>query len=237
MAKLLVKLDHVATLREARRARTPDPVFAAAIAEVAGASGVVLHLRSDRRHIKERDLELLRQTIKTHLTIEVSPTQEMLRLVRQIKPERVVLVPERAGEITTESGLDVVRNREMLSKELPMLAESGIQLGLFIDPDVDQVKAAHKLNVEVVQLNMARYADARTEVARFQQWNNITTAANAAHKFHLVVSAAHDVSYQHAQDLKNIKDIDEFVVGFAIITRALQLGMDRAVREMVDIVK
>lgn len=237
MAKLLVKLDHVASLREARRAKVPDPVIAAGVAEMAGADGVVVHLRGDRRHIKERDLELLKQTVKTRLTIEVTTTQEMLRLVRQVKPDRVVLVAERPDEITTETGLDVVRNREMLSKELPMLAESGIQVGLFIDPDVDQIKAAHKLDADFVHLNVSRYSDAKTEVDRYHLWNNIMTAASTARKLHLQVGLSHGLSYHDIRDFKAAKDIDEFVVGFAIMARALQLGLDRAVREMVDLVK
>lgn len=236
MGKLLVKLDHVATLREARRSRVPDPSLAAGLVEMAGANGVVVQLRSDRKHIKEKDLDALKLMVKTRLNIEVAPTQELLRLVRQVKPDRVILVAERPEEVTIDSGLDLVRNREMLSKEIPMLAESGIQIGLFIDPDVDQVKAAHKLDADIVYLNAARYCDARTEVDRYHQWNSILAAANAAHKLHLQVGLSQNLNYHDIRDFHG-KEIDEFVVGFAILTRALMLGMDRAVREMVELIR
>ncbi|MFM7201809.1 MAG: pyridoxine 5'-phosphate synthase [Myxococcota bacterium] len=239
MPKLLIKLDHVASLREARRAKEPDPILAASLAELAGADGVVVHLRNDRRHIKERDLELLRQTVKSHLTIEITPTQEMLRLVRQIKPDRVMLVPERPDEITIESGLDVVRSRDMLSKELPLLQESGIEVGVFLDPDVDQVKAAHKLNTKVVHLNFLRCALAKTDAEREIQRSSLVLVAGAAKKLYLNVGLSHALTYAdlRSRDIRGCKDFDEFVVGYAVMARAMMLGMDRAVRELVDLVK
>ncbi len=237
MSRLLVKVDHIATLREGRRATEPDPIIAAAVAEMAGADGVVVHLRGDRRHIKSRDLELLRQTIKTRLVLQIAPTQEMTSIAHQVKPDQVMLVQERPDEVTTETGLDVIRDRESLAKHLAALKDGDIPVGLVIEPDIDQVKAAHKLDVDAVQFNMSRYCDAKFAMDRFHAFNGIVNAAKAASKLNLTVLVGQGLTYHNIQDLQAIQEIDEYVVGFAIIARAVIVGMDRAVREMVELLK
>jgi pyridoxine 5-phosphate synthase len=237
MARLQVNVDHVATLREARRVGYPDPVVAAAMAEMAGADGITVHLRGDRRHIKERDLELLRQTVQTRLNIEMAATPEMVKIAQQIKPHQVTLVPERPDELTTEGGLDVIRARDAVQKAVSRLKEGDMQVSLFIDPDVEQIKAAHKLDVDTVELNTGRYCDAKFQVDRFHAYNNLVNAAKAAAKLNLVVAAGHGLHYHNVKDLHGISEIEEYNIGFSIVARAVLVGFDRAVREMVALLK
>ncbi len=236
MAKLLVNVEHVASLRRARRHRYPEPSFAAAMVELGGADGISVHLRADRRHIEEADLELLRQTVGSRLNLEIAPTHDLLKVARQIKPDQVTIVPERPDEITTESGMDIIRDREMLGKGVAQLKESDIPVHIFIDPDIDQVKAAHKMDVDGVELNVGRYCEARAQIDRFHAFNSIVTAAKAASKLNLVVSAGLGLDYHNIRDLRAIGELEEFHVGYAVIARAMLVGMERAVREMVDLV-
>src|SRR6059058_1815740 len=163
MTKLGVNIDHIATIREARKTNEPDPVAAAVIAELAGADGITVHLRSDRRHIQDRDVEILRQVVKTRLNLEMAATQEMLKIAITAKPHQVTLVPERREEITTEGGLDVVLNSVQLKPAVKMLEEGGIHVSVFVDPDLEQVKEAHQIDAHAIEINTAAYADARDE--------------------------------------------------------------------------
>lgn len=237
MSRLQVKLDHVATLRQARRAGYPDPVTAAAIVEMAGAAGVTVHLRGDRRHIQERDLEILKRTVQTRLNVMMACNQETVRLAMNLKPDLVTFLPERSDELTTEAGLDLERNRDAISKAVSLLKGSGVGVSLFIEPDVDMVKAAHKLDVDTVELNTGRYSDAKQEIDRFRFYDRIAVAARAAHKLKLVVAAGHGLTYHNARDIRYIQEIEEYNIGHAVVSRAVLLGLDRAVREMVDILK
>ena len=237
MSRLSVKLDHIATLRQARRAGYPDPITAAAIAEMAGAEGITVHLRGDRRHVQERDLEILQRTVQTRLNVMMACNQETVRLALNLGPAMVTFVPERSDELTTESGLDLDRNRDAISKATSLLKGSGIGVSLFIDPDVEMVKAAHKLDVDAVELNTGRYADAKQEIDRFRIYDRISASARAAHKLKLVVAAGHGLNYHNIKDIRYIQEIEEYNVGHAIVARAVLLGMDRAVREMADLLK
>ena len=166
MLRLGVNVDHVATVRQARRAAEPDPIQAAVLAELGGADGITVHLRADRRHIQDRDVEILRQVVKTRLNLEMAATQEMVRIALTVKPDQVTLVPERREEVTTEGGLDAVLNAVQLKPTVKTLHEGGIEVSLFVDPDLEQVKESHKLGVQAVEINTAAYADARDEPAR-----------------------------------------------------------------------
>jgi len=237
MARLQLKLDHVASLREVRQASEPDPVTVAALAELAGVDGVVVHLRGDRRHIKERDLEILRQTIKSRLTLEMAPTPEVLKVALQMKPHQVTLLPERAGERTNEGGMDCVRNRETLLKIIGPLKEANIEVALLLEPDIEQVKSAHRLDIDAVEFNAASYVDARQMMEAERALSNLAMAAKAAYKLRLGVSIGHRLNYLNVKQLRTIPEIGEYNIGYSILARGLLVGIDRAVREMVELLR
>jgi pyridoxine 5-phosphate synthase len=232
MARLGVNVDHVATVRQARRVPEPDPVQAAILAELGGAAGITVHLRADRRHIQDRDVEILRQVVKTRLNVEMAATQEMVRLALTVKPDQVTLVPERREEVTTEGGLDVVLNSLQLKPVVRMLAEGGIQVSLFVDPDLEQVKEAHKLDAHAIELNTAAYADAREERAREAALRKVTDAARLGRKLGLEVHAGHGLTYRNVGPIAALAEMSELNIGHNIVARALLVGMERAVREM-----
>jgi len=231
-ARLGVNVDHVATLRQARRATYPDPVAAALMAELAGADQITIHLREDRRHIQDRDLQVLRKTVTTRLNLEMAVAQEMLRIAYEVKPDMVTLVPERREELTTEGGLDAVSGREAVRKAVKTLRDAEIEVSLFIDPDLDQVKAAHRAEAHAVELHTGRYCDARLASDRRRELNRILDAAKAAAKLGLQVAAGHGLNYQNVLPVAAIAEIEEFNIGHAIVGHALLVGMERAVREM-----
>jgi pyridoxine 5-phosphate synthase len=231
-ARLGVNVDHVATLRQVRRAAYPDPVAAAVMAELAGADQITIHLREDRRHIQERDLQVLRKTVTTRLNLEMAVAQEMLRIAYEVKPDIVTLVPERREELTTEGGLDVVSGREAVRKAVKTLRDAEIEVSLFIDPDLDQVKAAHRAEAQVVELHTGRWCDARLAPDRRRELNRILDATKAAAKLGLQVAAGHGLNYQNVLPVAAIPEIEELNIGHAIVAHALLVGMERAVREM-----
>lgn len=233
MIRLGVNIDHVASVRQARRASEPDPVHAALAAEVAGADGITAHLRADRRHIRERDLEVLRQVVKTRLNVEMAATQEMLRIALTVKPEQVTLVPERREEITTEGGLDVVLNSAQLRTVVKALQEGGIQVSLFVDPALEQVKEAHKIAAQAVEINTAAYAEARDERAAQAELDRASDAARLGRKLGLKVHAGHGLDYRNVVALAALPELSELNIGHSIVARAVLVGMERAVREMV----
>jgi pyridoxine 5-phosphate synthase len=234
LIRLGVNIDHVATLRQARRASEPDPVQAAVLAELGGASGITVHLRSDRRHIQDRDLELLRQVVKTRLNVEMAATQEMVRIALTVKPDQVTLVPERREEVTTEGGLDVVLNSVQLKPVVKTLEEGGIHVSLFVDPDLEQVKASHKVSAQAIEINTASWADARGTRAREAALKKITDAARLARKLELGVHGGHGLTYENVGPIAAIPEMAELNIGHNVVARSVLVGMERAVREMLE---
>jgi len=231
-ARLGVNVDHVATLRQARRAAYPDPVAAALLAELGGADQITIHLREDRRHIQDRDLQVMRKTVSTRLNLEMAATQEMVKIAYETRPDEVTLVPERREELTTEGGLDVVRGRDALAKVVKTLRDADILVSLFIDPDLDQVKASHRVEAQVVEIHTGRYCDARLPADRRRELARIVDAVKSAAKLGLQVSAGHGLNYQNVLPVAAISEIEEFNIGHAIVGRAVLVGMERAVGDM-----
>jgi pyridoxine 5-phosphate synthase len=230
--RLGVNIDHVATVRQARRAPEPDPVHAAVLAELGGADGITVHLRSDRRHVQDRDVELLRQVVKTRLNLEMAATQEMVRIALTVKPDQVTLVPERREELTTEGGLDVVLNSAQLKPIVKMLEEGGIHVSLFVDPDPEQVKEVHRIAGRSFEINTAAYADARDERTRQAALRKVADAARIGQKLGLRVHAGHGLTYQNVRAVAAVPEMEELNIGHNIVARAVLVGMERAVREM-----
>jgi pyridoxine 5-phosphate synthase len=235
--RLGVNVDHVATLRQARRSTYPDPVTAAALAELAGAEQITIHLREDRRHIQDRDLRILRETVQTVLNLEMAATQEMVKIAYDSKPDTVTLVPERREELTTEGGLDVVNQRDALARVVKSLMDGDIAVSLFIDPDLDQVRAAHKVNAERVELHTGRYCETRDPRERERELARILDAAKAATKLGLGVAAGHGLSYDNVKPIARIDEITELNIGHSIVARAVLVGFERAVREMLELMR
>jgi pyridoxine 5-phosphate synthase len=232
-----VNVDHVATLRQARRTTYPDPVTAAAMAELSGAGQITIHLREDRRHIQDRDLRILRETVQTLLNLEMAATQDMVKIAYEYKPDVVTLVPERREEVTTEGGLDVAGQREQVAKIIKNLKDGEITVSLFIDADLDQVRASHKVNADRIELHTGRYCEARNERERARELARIVDAAKAAARLGMGVAAGHGLNYDNVLPIARIQEIDELNIGHAIVARAVLVGFDRAVREMLELMR
>ncbi len=237
MTKLGVNIDHVATVREARKIDIPDPVYAAVLAELAGADGITVHLRGDRRHIKERDVELLSAFIKTRLNIEMATTGEMFDIACRVKPFSVTLVPEKKEEVTTEGGLDVILHQSTLKTLIKDYQSHGIKVSIFVDPDHEQIKRCIKLNTDIIEINTGRYAEAESENERKDELDKIINAAKLAARSGLKVAAGHGLNYRNVKPIASIPEIEELNIGHAIIARAIFVGLERAVREMKDLIK
>ncbi|NMC72827.1 MAG: pyridoxine 5'-phosphate synthase [Geobacteraceae bacterium] len=237
MAQLGVNIDHVATIRQARGGMEPDPVAAAAIAEMAGADGITIHLREDRRHIQDRDLRLLRETVQTKVNLEMAATDEMIAIALAVKPEQCTLVPEKRQELTTEGGLDVRLHAQALEKAVARLQEGGIVVSLFIDPDPDQIKAAAKVGADYVEIHTGCFAEAADGKIEEQELIKIENAVKLASKLGLGVNAGHGLTYTNIKKVAALGGIEEFNIGHSIISRAVLVGLDRAVRDMVDLIK
>jgi pyridoxine 5-phosphate synthase len=231
--RLGVNVDHIATIREARKTNEPDPVAAALTAEMAGADGITVHLRGDRRHIQERDVRMLRDIIKTRLNVEMAATTEMVRLITTIKPDTATLVPERREEITTEGGLDVALNAGILSRTVATLQDSGIAVSIFVDPDLDQIKACQKCGARKIEINTGKYSDSRTPELQDAEWEKVRNAAQLARRFGFEVLAGHGLTYHNVTRIVAIEEIKELNIGHNIIARAAIVGLDTAVRDMV----
>ncbi len=227
--KLGVNLDHIATIREARKAAEPDPVQAALLAELGGADGITVHLRADRRHIKERDVELLRRTVKTMLNVEMGATDEMVDIALKVLPHQVTLVPERREEITTEGGLDVVLQGEFIKPVISKLMAAEIAVSIFVDPDPEQIRACAKLGIPAVEINTGKYAEADD---RERELEAIEKAARLASKLGLRVLAGHGLNYWNVRDIVAIEEIEELNIGHAIVSRAVFVGLKEAVAQM-----
>jgi pyridoxine 5-phosphate synthase len=237
MTQLAINVDHVATIRQARGTTEPDPVTAAAICELAGARGIVVHLREDRRHIQDRDVKLLRQTIKTRLNLEMGASKEMISIALDIGPDMVTLVPEKRQELTTEGGLDVVGQQKKIAKAVEKLKHKNIPVSIFIDPDSDQIKACHEIGATYVEIHTGRYCDAKTADDKENEFQLIASAAEEAYQMGLRVNAGHGLDYLNAGRIAALDTIEELSIGHAIISRSVFVGLDQAVREMLDIVK
>ncbi|HUL60703.1 MAG TPA: pyridoxine 5'-phosphate synthase [Anaeromyxobacteraceae bacterium] len=235
-ARLGVNVDHVATLRQMRRTPYPDPVVAAALAELAGADQITIHLREDRRHIQDRDLQILRRTVQTRLNLEMAATQEMVRTAYEVKPDMVTLVPERREELTTEGGLDAVGGRDGLRKVVKNLRDAEVAVSLFIDADLDQVKAAHRAEAQVVEFHTGRFCDARLAADRNRELARIVDACKAAAKLGLAVAAGHGLHYGNVAAVASIPEVEELNIGHSIVSRAMLIGLERAVREMKELI-
>ena len=233
--RLGVNVDHVATLRQSRRTTYPDPVLAAMLAELAGADQITIHLREDRRHIQERDLAVLRKTVQTRLNLEMAATQEMVKIAFETKPDTCTLVPERREELTTEGGLDVAANRDALRKVVKTLKDAEIKVSIFVDPDMDQIRAAHRVEADVVEIHTGRYADARLAQDRRRELARVVDTAKAAAKLGLEVAAGHGLNYQNVLPVAALPEIEELNIGHAIVGHAIMVGMERAVREMREL--
>jgi len=234
--RLGVNVDHVATLRQARRAAYPDPVAAAQLAELGGADQITIHLREDRRHIQDRDLRILRQTVTTRLNLEMAATAEMVKIAYDVKPDSCTLVPERREELTTEGGLDVAGGKDHVRKIVRTLRDADILVSVFVDPDVDQVRAAHRAEAQVVEIHTGRYCDARLPADQRRELSRVLDAVRAAAKLGLAVAAGHGLHYRNVGPVAAIPEIEEFNIGHAIVARAVLVGFERAVREMRQLI-
>lgn len=232
-----VNIDHIATLRQARGTHYPEPVQAALIAEQAGADGITAHLREDRRHMQDRDMFLLKEMIHTRLNFEMAVTDEMLKIASQVQPFACCLVPEKREELTTEGGLDVISSLDKIKNACSHLAESDIEVSLFIDPEEKQIDAAISAGAPVIELHTGRYADATDKIQRNTELKRIQQAANYAHSAGLQVNAGHGLNLYNVEDISKIPEIVELNIGHAIIAQAVFSGLDTAVRDMKRIMR
>jgi len=236
MARLSVNIDHIATLRQARRAKEPEPTAAALLAELAGAEGITVHLRKDRRHIQERDLEILRATIKTRLNLEMGTNEEIVRIALRVRPDLATLVPEKEEEITTEGGLDFSRNDSRLKEVISLLHDRKIMVSLFIDPTSSNIKKAHRYDSDTVEIHTGHYAETKNELEIATELEKIAGAAALARKLGLGVNAGHGLDYQNVKKVCLIEEIQEFSIGHSIIARACLVGIKEAVAEMLKLI-
>ena len=235
--KLGVNIDHIATLRQARMTDEPDPVYAAAIAELAGADGITIHLRQDRRHIQERDLQLLRAFVKTKLNLEMAASMEMVKIALKHKPDICTLVPESADEVTTTGGLDVLMYGDKVEEVAGNLKAAGMDVSIFADPDIDQIKACYKIGIKAVEINTGEYA---------KNWNNsyakleldkIKKSVLFAQKVNLRILAGHGLTYQNVTPIAAIDGIEELNIGHTIISNSTFMGLEKAVRQMMELIR
>lgn len=235
--RLAVNVDHFATIREARRSDEPEPVLAALLAEQAGAEGIVCHIRGDRRHIKERDLHLFKQTIKTKLNIEMAATDEMKQIALDVKPDVVSLVPERDEELTTEGGLDVAGNEGHLKTHIEGLQKAGIAVSIFVDPDIKQITACRDVGANLIEINTAKYSELKPGKERDEALQEVKSAAKHGLQLGLEVHAGHGLDYKNIGPIAEIAELTEFSIGFSIVARSAIVGVEKAVREMVELLK
>ena len=236
MALLSVNVDHIATIREARGINEPDPVLAAGIAELAGAEGIICHLREDQRHIKERDLELLKKTVKTKLNLEMAPVKDLIDTALTIKPDLVTLVPERKKEVTTESGLNVIGNKKEYKRVTGTLKEAGISVSFFIDPNPDQIQESLDAGADIIEIHTGFYSEAVSESEILREFEKINKAAKLGVELKLKVHAGHGLNYVNIKRFSSIPEIKEYSIGHSIIARAVMVGLDQAIREMITLV-
>lgn len=236
MLTLGVNIDHVATLRQARRTVEPDPVAAAALAELAGADGITVHLREDRRHIQDRDVRILRETVRTHLNLEMAATEEMVAIALKIRPDYVTLVPERREEVTTEGGLDVAGQQERFNQVVDQLQSSNIPVSLFIDPDEGQIKASAIARAQFIELHTGRYVQFHGD-AQQRELMFLHQGCEQARSLGLRINAGHGLTYWNAYPVALLPAMEELNIGHSIMSRAVLVGLERAVREMKQVIR
>lgn len=234
--RLAINVDHIATLRNARGEVQPDPVTAALIAEQAGADGIVVHLREDRRHINERDVRLLRELVTTKLDLEMAATDEIINIACDVGPELATIVPEKRMELTTEGGINVIDNITRLKEAISELHNAEIEVSLFIEPDVNQIDAAAEIGSDFIEIHTGVFANSTSEEEMYDELDRIRIAAKHAKKLGLGVNAGHGLNYSNIKIFREISEIDEVSIGHAIIARAVFVGMNQAVKEMIDLI-
>ncbi|MEE8359998.1 MAG: pyridoxine 5'-phosphate synthase [Candidatus Omnitrophota bacterium] len=236
MPKLGVNIDHVATVRQARKTTEPDPLWAASICELAGCHSIVAHLRQDRRHISDRDIKILKETVSTRFNLEMSATKEIVDIACKTKPDQSTLVPEKRQELTTEGGLNVAAGKLKLRKSIERLKKSGILVSLFIDPDQKQIDASRELEVDSIEIHTGAYANANSAEHRLCELQKIRDAVGYATSLGLAVNAGHGLTYVNVSEIASIPCIEELNIGHSIISRAVLVGLDKAVREMLALI-
>lgn len=236
MPRLGVNIDHVATIREARKTIEPDPIAAAVIVELAGADGIVVHLREDRRHIHDRDVKLLKQIVQTQLNLEMAASDEIIDIALGIKPDKSTLVPEKRQEVTTEGGLDVVGNEKKIADAIKRLNAGGIPVTLFIEANSDQIKCSKQVGAEAIELHTGTYAEAKTTEERNKELVRLKKGAQDALELGLILHAGHGLTYRNVCPVAQIEGMDELNIGHTIVSRAVLVGIDQAVREMLDLI-
>ena len=232
MPQLGVNIDHVATVRQARRTCEPDPVWAAALAEMGGADGITLHLREDRRHISDRDLRILRQTVTVKLNLEMACEPEILAIACEVKPDQATLVPERREEITTEGGLNICGQTDRVARAIEQLRQAGVSVSLFLDPDPRQIDEAARLTVDAVELHTGRYALAAAGPAQQKELENLQAMGARVRRSGMTLHAGHGLTYRNVRPIAAIEDMHELNIGHSIVARAIMVGFEEAVREM-----
>jgi pyridoxine 5-phosphate synthase len=237
MSYLSVNVDHIATVRQARKGVEPDPVAAAVLAELAGAHGIIAHLREDRRHVQDRDLRLLRQVVRTRLNMEMAATDEMQKIALEVKPDFCTLVPEKREELTTEGGLNVASKVDFYKTYIQKLRKAGIVVSLFVDPVEKQIAASRETGADWVELHTGEYANTTNAEMREQELARIVEAAKLAAILRLRVGAGHGLTYGNVSKIAAIPEVEELNIGHSIISRASLVGMDRAVREMIELIR
>lgn len=237
MPKLGVNIDHVATLRQARRGVLPDPVYAAYLCEKAGADSIVAHLREDRRHIQDKDILNLRKNIRTKLNLEMSIAPQIVKVACKVKPYQATLVPEKRKELTTEGGLDVAANLKKVAAVIKKLDKKGIRVSLFIDPDQKQIDASKSAGAKIIELHTGRYADAKNNQEKIKFFNQIKSAVSYARSGKITVNAGHGLDYANAKAVAAIKGIEELNIGYSIICKSLYVGLFKAVKEMKELIR
>jgi len=235
--RLSLNIDHVATLREARKGKDPEPLSIALLAELAGVDGITVHLRQDRRHIQDRDVRWLRELIHTELNLEMAPVPEMINLAREIRPDRVTLVPERPEEITTEGGIDCINQRESLVEVIKQLHQALIPVSLFIDPLGSQIEVAREIGADQIEINTAKYAEATNSKTREAEGRKVEEAASLGARLGLKVHAGHGLNYSNVVRIARIPEIEELSIGHSIIARSVFVGIVEAVKEMLRLIR
>jgi pyridoxine 5-phosphate synthase len=236
MATLGVNIDHIATIRQARGGKEPDPAHAAVIAELAGAHGITAHLREDKRHIQDRDIYVLKQTVATRLNLEMAATADIIRIALDVLPSMVTLVPENRQELTTEGGLGVAAKEKEITKVVETFRDNSIQVSLFIDPEMQELKAAKRSGAQFVEIHTGYYANAQGK-AKFDELEKLRDISMAAHKLGIRVNAGHGLNYQNVAPVAHIQNMEELNIGHSIVSRAALVGLDRAVREMLALIR
>ncbi|MCM8772820.1 MAG: pyridoxine 5'-phosphate synthase [Candidatus Omnitrophica bacterium] len=235
--KLGVNVDHIATLRQARRGKYPDPVEGAILAELAGCDSIVCHLREDRRHIQEKDVYLLRKVVKTKFNLEMALNEDIIKIALDVKPDQVTIVPERREELTTEGGLDVIKFSEKIKENIKRFQENGIKVSLFIEPDLNQIEESKKIGADYIEIHTGRYAEAENESEMYEELNKIIKAVEYAVSIGLGVNAGHGLNYKNVGKICKIKGIEELNIGYSIICRSIYVGIYQAVKEMKEIIE